>query len=112
MADLAAEDGVKKVQVEVIHKTEGSPNATVWMLSMVIVLGLAIGAWFVMSGSIDGALVGGDGGVGNCGDGIDNDGGGQADMDDPDCYENPELWKGYNADRTETSSSNDGPGRP
>ena len=28
---------------------------------------------------------------GNCGDGLDNDNGGQADRDDPDCYNNPEL---------------------
>mgnify|MGYP006244813455 CR=1 FL=1 len=27
---------------------------------------------------------------GNCGDGVDNDNGGQADHDDPDCYNNPE----------------------
>lgn len=112
VADLVAEDGVRKVQVEVVHKTEGGSKATIWTLSMVIVLGLAVGSWFVMSGSIDAALVGGDGGGGNCGDGIDNDGGGQADRDDPDCYENPEVWKGYNPDRMETSRSNDGPGRP
>ena len=38
--------------------------------------------------------------TGNCGDGIDNDDGGQADEDDPDCYNNPELWEGYDEDRS------------
>tara|TARA_B100000482_G_scaffold126946_1_gene92012 strand:+ start:865 stop:1185 length:321 start_codon:yes stop_codon:yes gene_type:complete len=47
---------------------------------------------------------------GNCGDGIDNDNGGQADEDDPDCYNNPELWEGYDEDRSEANRDNDPPG--
>ncbi|MFL2979698.1 MAG: hypothetical protein ACJZ4N_03125 [Candidatus Thalassarchaeaceae archaeon] len=47
---------------------------------------------------------------GNCGDGLDNDNGGQADRDDPDCYNNPELWEGYDEDRSEANRDNDPPG--
>ena len=47
---------------------------------------------------------------GNCGDGVDNDNGGQADEDDPDCYNNPELWEGYDENRKEVNRDNDPPG--
>ena len=50
------------------------------------------------------------GNSGNCGDGVDNDNGGQADHDDPDCYNNPELWEGYDENRTEANRDNDPPG--
>ena len=49
------------------------------------------------------------GNSGNCGDGVDNDNGGQADHDDPDCYNNPELWEGYDENRTEANRDNDPP---
>ena len=49
-------------------------------------------------------------GSGNCGDGIDNDKGGQADQDDPDCYNNPEVWEGYDENRSEANRDNDPPG--
>ena len=49
-------------------------------------------------------------GSGNCGDGVDNDNGGQADEDDPDCYNNPELWEGYDENRKEVIRDNDPPG--
>ena len=47
---------------------------------------------------------------GNCGDGVDNDNGGQADEDDPDWYNNPELWEGYDENRKEVNRDNDPPG--
>ncbi len=102
-----AEDGLeRKVTVEVVHKHDGS-SVTTWTIIMLVVLGLAGGAWMVFSGGDDGGSILGFGGDGNCDDGIDNDGGGQADQGDPDCYSNPEIWEGYDAGRSETDGGND-----
>ena len=102
-----AEDGLeRKVTVEVVHKHDGS-SVTTWTIIMLVVLGLAGGAWMVFSGGDDGGSILGFGGGGNCDDGIDNDGGGQADHSDPDCYSNPEIWEGYDAGRSETDGGND-----
>ena len=45
--------------------------------------------------------------IGNCGDGLDNDNGGKADRDDPDCYANPTSLDGYDPNRTEANRDND-----
>ena len=45
--------------------------------------------------------------IGNCGDGLDNDNGGAADRDDPDCYANPTSFDGYDPNRTEANRDND-----
>ena len=50
------------------------------------------------------------GSSGNCDDGIDNDNRGQSDHDDPDCYNNREIWEGYDEDRKEENRDNDPPG--
>ena len=40
-------------------------------------------------------------------DGLDNDNGGKADRDDPDCYANPTTFDGYDPNRTEANRDND-----
>ena len=109
--EAVADESVRKVKIEVTHKHESNKSSTTWTIALVVVLVLA-GAVVYAADSVKEIAGSGGGDGGNCGDGVDNDGGGQADRDDPDCYENPELWKGYNPDKRETSPGNDGPGRP
>jgi hypothetical protein len=101
---------------EITVNVEVSNDSTKTMLVAAVVVVVGIGIALTLFGGGDGGLFGkGEAGVieGNCGDGADNDGGGQADQDDPDCYHEPEVWKGYDANRSETTSSNDPPqGRP
>ena len=79
-----SEDGLeRKVTVEVIHKHD-SNSVTTWTIIMLVVLGLAGGAWMVFSGGDDGGSILGFGGSGNCGDGIDNDSDGRIDRADGD----------------------------
>lgn len=103
-------EGEEKTKVEVTVEVTDNTTKTILVAAVVVIGGVVIAM----------ALVGGEGGVfggggsegivGNCGDGIDNDGGGQADRDDPDCYNEPEVWKGYDAERDESSGGNDPPG--
>lgn len=83
-------------------------NQTVAILA-VILLG-AVALALALGGS---GIIGSDDSSGAgafpCEDGIDNDNGGKADRDDPDCYNNPELWMGYDAHRNEDDGSNDPP---
>ena len=105
-----SEDGLeRKVTVEVIHKHD-SNSVTTWTIIMLVVLGLAGGAWMVFSGGDDGGSILGFGGSGNCDDGIDNDGDGRIDRADGDCYDevSPE-WSGYKKSHSE-DGRNDPPG--
>ena len=105
-----SEDGLeRKVTVEVIHKHD-SNSVTTWTIIMLVVLGLAGGAWMVFSGGDDGGSILGFGGSGNCGDGIDNDSDGRIDQADGDCYDevSPE-WSGYKESHSE-DGRNDPPG--
>ena len=97
-----ADDGLeRKVTVEVVHKQDGS-SVTIWTIILLVVLGLAGGAWMVFSGGDGGGSILGIGGGGNCGDGVDNDGDGRIDNGDGDCYDevSPE-WRGYKESHTE-----------
>ena len=97
----------EKPEVKVV--VENNSYGLVIVLVAIIILG---GISTMMSSDVIGGFLTGDEDFenANCGDGIDNDGGGQADRDDPDCYNNPELWEGYDPNRSETISSNDPPG--
>jgi hypothetical protein len=98
-----------KVDLTVVVKTKSSTGIIV-----VIVIIILLGTITVMmsEGGVEGLLGGSEENEGNCDDGIDNDGGGQADRDDPDCYNNPEVWQGYDENRSEVNRDNDLAGRP
>lgn len=110
---IKVEAAAEKVTVEVVHKTKGVPLQGLIALGMILIFTSAM-AYYYISSSEGNSGFDADGGVGgNCGDGKDNDGGGQSDRDDPDCYSNPELWEGYSSARSESNGANDPPdGRP
>jgi|GEM_PF-515377 hypothetical protein len=103
--EVASEDGVKAVRVEVIHKHESQTSVAVWAISLTVILALAVGGWYAISNASD--LEGG--GANNqfqCGDNIDNDNDGAIDRQDPDCYSNPTIWEGYDSTRSESAGQN------
>jgi len=82
-------------------------------LGMILLFTSGMAYYYISSDASGSGLDEGAGASGNCGDGVDNDAGGQSDRDDPDCYANPELWEGYSSNRSETNSNNDPPdGQP
>ena len=85
--EVAAEDGVRKVQVEIIHKHEERSSATTWAIAIGVVLILGIGLFYIAVNSVA-LLPGDDGVVGNCADNIDNDNDGLKDAQDPGCRPN------------------------
>jgi len=85
--EVASEDGVKTVRVEVIHKHESQSSVAVWVIALTVILVLAIGGWYAISNAQD--FSGRDDGVvGNCADGLDNDGDQLVDAQDPGCRPN------------------------
>jgi hypothetical protein len=93
-----------------VNVTVESNTSTI--IAVVVLIGLLGLVAFVMVAPEGGGFLGGDGGDGSamCADGLDNDNGGEADRDDPDCYNNPELWEGYDPNRSERNADNDPPG--
>ena len=85
--EVAAEDGVRKVQVEIIHNHEERSSATTWAIAIGVVLILGIGLFYIADNS-GGLLPGDDGVVGDCADNIDNDNDGLKDAQDPGCRPN------------------------
>ena len=49
--EVAAEDGVRKVQVEIIHKHEERSSATTWAIAIGVVLILGIGLFYIADNS-------------------------------------------------------------
>jgi hypothetical protein len=102
-----SEKGDDKVEVKVVVESKDSASKVILGALTVVLLGILIAV--VFQEGVDDLLSnrgGADGG--NCGDGMDNDDGGQADDDDPDCYSNPKLWEGYDPNLTEDNPDNDG----
>ncbi|MDG1533433.1 MAG: hypothetical protein P8Q35_03195 [Candidatus Thalassarchaeaceae archaeon] len=98
-----------KVEVKVVVESKDTSSKVILIILILVLSGLTIAV--IAKGGPEALLSGDDGrGVGNCGDGIDNDKGGQADRDDPDCYANPSVWEGYDPNRTEANRDNDPPG--
>jgi len=97
-----------KVEVRVVVESKDSASKVILIALTLALVGVLIAV--ISGGSVEDLLKRGDSGEGNCGDGIDNDKGGQADDDDPDCYSNPEVWEGYDPNRTEANRDNDPPG--
>ena len=108
-----SENDDDKVEVRVVVESKDSSRIDYHWLWGAFTLALVGALILLISGGgivEDLLLRSGDSGEGNCGDGIDNDKGGQADDDDPDCYSNPEVWEGYDPNRTEANRDNDPPG--
>lgn len=99
-------DENEKTEITVIVENKSNGNA----LAIGIAIMLALIIFVVASdGGVGGLLGGSDSDLeGNCADGIDNDGGGQADQDDPDCY----VQNNYNPEGTESNGNNDPLGAP
>ena len=99
-----------KAEIVVQVESKDTSSKVILIMLIIVLVGLVIAV--MMTGGPDALLSNDDDdrGVGNCGDGIDNDKGGQADRDDPDCYANPEVWEGYDPSRTEANRDNDPPG--
>ena len=104
----------ENLTVEVVHTTKGVPLQGLIALGMVLLFTAGMAYYYVNFQNGNGSENFEESSAkGNCGDGLDNDGGGQSDSDDPDCYSNPEIWEGYNPNRSETNSENDPPeGKP
>ena len=97
-----------KVEVRVVVESKDSASKVILIALTLALVGVLIAV--ISGGGVEDLLKRGDSGEGNCGDGIDNDKGGQADDDAPDCYSNPEGWEGYDPNRTEANRDNDPPG--
>ena len=112
-ATLEVETASDKLTVEVVHTTKGVPLQGLIALGMVLIFTSGMAYYYINNGSGNSGFDEEGGAGGNCGDGKDNDSGGQADRDDPDCYANPEVWEGYSTARSETNAANDPPnGQP
>ena len=103
-----AEKSDDKVEVKIVVESKDSASKVILAGLAVVLLGLL----FVLAsgGGVDSLLPKSAASEGNCGDSIDNDKGGQADEDDPDCYSNPSVWEGYDPNRSEANRDNDPPG--
>tara|TARA_B100000700_G_scaffold106511_1_gene120225 strand:- start:42393 stop:42725 length:333 start_codon:yes stop_codon:yes gene_type:complete len=98
-----------KVEVKVVVESKDTSSKVILILLILVLSGLMIAV--MVNGGPESLLAkSSDSSVANCGDGIDNDKGGQSDRDDPDCYANPEIWEGYDPNRTEANRDNDPPG--
>ena len=104
--EVSSEDGVRTVKVEITHKHEERSSATTWAIALGVVLILGIGVFYLSDSS--GGLLSGDDGEYGCNNGLDDDGGGATDRDDPDC------WTGtqYKKENRESNSNNDPQGPP
>ena len=73
-----------KVEIVVQVESKDTSSKVILIMLIIVLVGLVIAV--MMGGGPDALLSSDDDrGVGNCGDGIDNDKGGQVDRDDPDC---------------------------
>jgi hypothetical protein len=106
-SEVAHEDGVRRVEVVVTHAESGVNSSMVYTVAILLLAGLGAATMMLTK---DGDGLGSDGyNAPQCADGIDNDGGGKKDGNDPDCYSNPEVWEGYDPNRRETNAANDPP---
>ncbi|MDE0913138.1 MAG: hypothetical protein OR993_04345 [Candidatus Poseidoniales archaeon] len=100
-----------KVEVKVVVESKDTSSKVILIILILVLAGLMVAV--IANGGPSALLKDRLLGEGNCGDGIDNDKGGQADEDDPDCYSNPSVWEGYDPKRVEANRDNDPPsGQP
>jgi|TARA_B110000116_G_scaffold262379_1_gene267597 hypothetical protein len=96
----------EKVELKVVLEPQDSTSKYILVALILVLTGLLFA--IIASGGADNLLLSkSSSDTGNCGDGIDNDKGGKADRDDPDCYANPTTFDGYDASRTEANRDND-----
>ena len=92
----------EKVELTVVLESQDSTSKYILVALILVLSGLLFA--ILASGGAESLLSSNnDSTIGNCGDGIDNDNGGKADGEDPDCYSND----GYDASRTEANRDND-----
>ncbi len=103
-----AEKSDDKVEVKVVVESKDSASKVILAGLTIALLGILI--VLASAGGVDSLLPKSAVSEGNCGDGIDNDKGGQADEDAPDCSSNPSVWEGYDPSRSEANRDNDPPG--
>ncbi len=82
--EVSSEDGVRTVKVEITHKHEERSSGTTWAIGLGIVLILSLGLFYAADKS--GVLGSDSDDVFGCSNGEDDDGGGRADDQDPDCW--------------------------
>jgi hypothetical protein len=96
----------EKVELTVVLEPQDSTSKYI-LVALILVLSSLLFAILASGGAESLLSSNNDSTIGNCGDGIDNDNGGKADRDDPDCYANPTTLDGYDASRTEANRDND-----
>ena len=95
-----------KVELKVVLESQDRTSKYILVALILVLCGLLFA--ILASGGADSLLSSNDdSNDGNCGDDIDNDNGGAADRDDPDCYANPLDMQGYDPSRTEANRDND-----
>ena len=103
-----SEKSENKPELKVVIESRDTASKVILIALVIVLSGVLVALLTTEAG--ENILGLSEGGSGNCGDGVDNDNGGQADEDDPDCYNNPELWEGYDENRKEVNRDNDPPG--
>ena len=79
-----------KVEVKVVVESKDTSSKVILIILILVLAGLMVAV--IANGGPSALLKDGLLGEGNWGDGIDNDKGGQAYEDDPDCYSNLSVW--------------------
>tara|TARA_B100001996_G_scaffold369817_1_gene343620 strand:+ start:463 stop:798 length:336 start_codon:yes stop_codon:yes gene_type:complete len=96
----------EKVELRVVLEPQDNTSKYILVALILVLSGLLFA--ILASGGAESLLSSSEkSSTGNCGDGIDNDKGGKADRDDPDCYANPTTLDGYDPNRTEANRDND-----
>ena len=95
----------EKTEIKVVLEPQDSTSKYILVALIVVLSGLLFA--ILAGGGAESFLSSDDDNIGNCGDGLDNDNGGKADRDDPDCYANPTSFDGYDPNRTEANRDND-----
>ncbi len=95
----------EKTEIKVVLESQDSTSKYILVALILVLSGLLFA--ILAGGGAESFLSSNDDDIGNCGDGLDNDNGGAADRDDPDCYANPTSFDGYDPNRTEANRDND-----
>jgi hypothetical protein len=85
--EAVADENVRKVEIEITHKHDDTKSTTTWAIALVVVLVIA-GALVYAADSVKDFVGGDDGVIGDCADGVDNDGDQVKDAQDPGCRPN------------------------
>ena len=103
-----SEKSEPRPEIKVVVESKDTASKVI-LIALVIVLSGVLMALLTTDAG-ENILGSATGSSGNCGDGLDIYIGGQTEADDPDCYNNPEIWEVYDEDRKEENRDNDPPG--